>query len=180
MKKIIIITFIISFNSCQFSDSGSEILTDAEWYDALTIGGTLAGLRNDEFYLYQFYENKELAEVIKSTYLFGAKIFSYQTSDSVMNYIQERSNKLITNQLDTLLNITFRADTTNITEDYMLLSEPFNVDKELLCFSMTYKNSNYSNGHWIYFFKKSAGFFKIEGFYNVNTDSFYETSKLSE
>ncbi len=110
----------------------------------------------------------------KQVYTLGTDIFGYQYQDSISNYVLHRDNKLISSRLDTLLDISHVRDTINHTDSYMVLSEPFFADKNLICFSISFRNSKTENGDWIFFCEKNESSFSIRGYFDIGKDQYFE------
>ncbi len=168
----------MSLSSCHEQSKEYYLLSDMDWYDAITTCSALAGLQDEEVYVYKYYESNELSNEIRDLYLYGSKIFNYQINDSINEYILTRENRLISNHIDTLQHFEYITDITSRRSGYMLLSEPFFIDDELVCFSISLKNSDDKNGHWIYFYKKNPEVFQIMGYYDVKQKQYYTATPL--
>lgn len=178
MNKYIFAILIVALTSCQFPEKNYQILNDAEWHDALKLSISIAGINSDMIFLYQYYENSELVEVLSKEYSYGSEDFSYQINDSIIDYIKSRPNGRITNKLDTIFGLEFISDTIDVKHDYILLSKPFYIADNLLIYSMSYrKTKGDKNHHWIYYIQKQSGGVITKAIYDVAEDSYYEVIK---
>lgn len=132
MKYIIINILTIILCSCYRTDDVKPILTDNEWKDALEIAVLFAEINSDEIFIYSHFDNKRLKYELQSAYLAGSEDFGYAINDSISDYIIERRNSRIRNRFDSIMNIRLVEDTVNLNE-FILLSEPFYIDNDLLC-----------------------------------------------
>lgn len=180
MKATIITFVLVALGSCNNPDNYNQtILNDNEWFDALEIAITFAEINSSGIGIYECFDNCKLKNELYSAYQYGAENFDYIVSDSILNFILDRGNSKIVNKIDTLFDVRFVNDTSNLDE-YLLLSEPFYIDSQLLCYSMLYKNSEVESfSCWVYYIQKHNGSIKTLAIYDINGDAFYEAQPLN-
>lgn len=163
---------LLNLCCCKFQDKQHQILTDNEWSDIT--GVTLGFAKGDVPYVLKEYGNIELRGITLSVYVNCSDI-GYAINDSILNNIKNRKNKLITNRLDTINNIRFVSDTKGFNHNFVTYSEPFYVNNEILCLSMSNRIvSENKTLEWVFFLKKKNGKFRVLTFYDVQKDVFYD------
>ena len=176
MRKIIFVVIMLGLFGCKNINKQSQLLTDKEWGDILNI--TLPLATGDKPYIYKKYGNVELKDITLIIYNYCADI-GYELNDTILNYIKNRDNKLITNKLDMMFNINFISDLNGFKHNYVIYSEPFYVNNQILCISMSNKLVN--EGvllEWVFFLKKQNDSIKIIKFYDDQKDMFFKPVPL--
>lgn len=165
--------------SCQLEQKKEQVLSDSDLYDALAVAVGFARINADELFLYENYENKDLADILSNEYRFGAEDFGYQVEESVLDNIEHRKNSRISISLDSIQWIRFTNDTIGLNEAYIVLSEPFNVDSLMVMYSMTYRNRIDSEEQlWIYYLQEQDGKMKTKLIFDVTNNEFFESTPL--
>jgi hypothetical protein len=165
-----LVTIILLFSSCENEDNQHIEMSDNDWYNLISVGGSIARLFESDLIIYDQFENGLLSSEILKAYKKGSPVLGYLIQDSINNYILERKNLKITNRLDKILNIVLLADTSNTKRPYLLLSEPFRINAEFYCFSIAQRGL--MDNHWIYFFERKNGEAEIMAIYEVKEDRF--------
>lgn len=169
-----VISIAVVLFSCSITKNSDLILEDNEWRDALEVAVMFAEITSEEIDMYSYFENRKLKDELHSAYLSVAEEFGYSINDSIADYIFKRNNSKICNRLDTIMKINFVRDTIGLDE-YIMISEPFYISNDLLCYSMMYKKLNASkSSHWIYYITKQNGSVKTKAIYDIKEDEFYE------
>jgi len=176
MKKIIFVVVLLSLFGCRNINKQPQLLTDKEWSDILNI--TLPLAKGDKPYIYRKFENVESKEIISSVYT-NCEDIGYELNDTILNYINSRNNKLITNKLDTMFNVSFVSNLNGFKHNYVIYSEPFYVNNQILCISMSNKIiKEDALLKWVFFLKKQNDSIKVIEFYDVQKDMFFEPAPL--
>ena len=78
-----------------------------------------------------------------------------------------------------MLNISYVFDTTGFKENFVIYSEPFYINEDIICISMS-NNKILENIilQWVFFLKKQNESFKIIEFYDVKKGMFYKPSQF--
>jgi len=180
MNKIYVYLFtFLLLNSCGVGEYGNDsVYTDNDWHSILETAFRLANVyKQENVFLYEKFDNELIEDTILFAYTIGAEIYGYKILDSKKEFIRNRESSYFSNNLDTILNIKYISDTVIIAE-YFVFSEPFYIDKNKICFSLSYVRKNQGGQHWIYFTEKSEDKVKILDVYDVNEDALYGVKKL--
>lgn len=176
MKSLVPILIMLSLFGCKPESKQVQILTDGEWRDVLI--NTLWLAEGNKPYIFKEFENIGSIDIISKTYI-NCTNLGYELNDSILNKITNRKNKPITNKLDTMLNISYVFDTTGFKENFVIYSEPFYINEDIICISMS-NNKILENIilQWVFFLKKQNESFKIIEFYDVKKGMFYKPSQF--
>lgn len=176
MRKIVFIVITLCLFGCENKNSQSQLLTDKEWSDILNL--TLPLAKGDKPYIYYKYGNVELKHITSNVYSNCIDI-GYELNDTILNYIKNRNNKLITNELDTMFNVNFVSNLKGFKHNYVIYSEPFYVNNQIICVSMSNKILNEDALlMWVFFLKKQNDSIKIIEFYDAQKDMFFKPATL--
>ena len=180
MKKNILLFFtIIIVLSCKMPSKLEKLSNVSEelWYPIIQ-ALLISGIEGDKTYIYYRYENNVQKEFIEASYDLGHDIYNYEINDSIVHYINSRTDNIISMRLDTIDNVEFIVDTIGFN-NYFLLSEPFFITNDRLFFTVTNKKLNSEPKYWIYFFYKNEDSLKISGYYDVQEETFYNAMPLN-
>ena len=176
MKNLMFFIVLLSLFGCKSEIKQVQILTDGEWRDILV--NTLPLAEGNIPYIFKEYENTGLKDIISNIYV-NCTDLGYEINDSILSHISNGKNKPITNRLDTMFNVSFVYDTIGFNDNYVIYSEPFYVNKEIICISMSNKKKPENiTLQWIIFLKKQNGRFKIIEFYDIKKDKFYKPAEI--
>jgi hypothetical protein len=173
---VIITCFAFLCKCSQQKEAQHKILSDKEWKSVLDFA--LIFSKSTEGILFKDFCNEEMNEVLKYAYINGDSLLQYSVSDSIINILNTRYNKLITNRFDTISNLSFVIDTFNLKKNYIMFSEPFYINDTLLCFSMINKMQNDNTDQMVFFFKKEYDKFEVIEYYVLKTDKFFKLVPL--
>jgi hypothetical protein len=176
MRNLVLLIISLSLFGCRTENKPVQLLTDNEWRDILK--STLPLAEGEKPYIFKEYENINSKDVISKIYTTCVDL-GYELSDSTLSKINNRLNKPITNRLDTMFSIRFISDTNRVSDNFVIYSEPFYVNDEILCISMINKKVLENTAlQWVIFLKKKNESFKIIEFYDVKKDQFFRPAPL--
>jgi len=176
MKYITFFLILLSLFGCKTDKKQVLEYTDNEWRDILK--NTLPLAEGNKPYIFKEFGNMESKDIISNIYSICTDL-GYELNDSILKNINNRKNKPIKNNLDTMFNVGFVFDTSDFNYNYVIYSEPFYVNNEILCVSMSNKNviENITL-QWVFFFKKQKEALKIIEFYDFKKDKFFRPAPL--
>jgi hypothetical protein len=177
MKQLFFLLVIILGTSCvKEKRTQDQMLTDNDWHDFLSKSLALANVNKP--FIFKEYGNIELMEITSSLYT-NCEDLGYKINDSILANIHKRINKPITNNLDTMFSASFVSDTNKLGYDFVVFSEPFHVNSEMLLITMLKKDVKENKIYqWGFFLKRQNGSMKIITFYNAQKDLFYDPIPL--
>ncbi|HAF29364.1 MAG TPA: hypothetical protein DCG75_09995 [Bacteroidales bacterium] len=176
MKKVFFIVIILSFFGCKEENKQTQVLTDTEWRDVLY--RTLPFTGGSKPYIFDEFGNVESKDIVSHVY-FNCTYLGYEINDSILSYINKRKNNLIVNKLDTMFNVSYVHSINEIDYNYTVYSEPFYVNNQIICVSISNKKVLKDETHeWVFFLKKQKGSFEIIEFYDAQKDAFYKNVPL--
>lgn len=178
MKYLVLIFVLLCLFGCRTDKKHNQVLTDHEWHDILAQSFALSDISKP--YIFTEYDNTGLKNIILDSYN-NSTFLGYEISDSILNYINTRANKHITNHLDTMFTVSFIIDTIRDRSDYVLFSEPFFVNDKIICVAMSNRKirENITLKKVFYFIKREDKVLRILGYYDVKKDIFYKATPLS-
>ncbi len=178
-KLLVLITFIVILG-CQDNRKVKDG-NNTCFFDALEQALLIAHIEiNDVCFFYKF-ENQLDKDSLKNFYYYGSNIYGYEVSDSIINYIDDRKNKVLSNNIKKCekANLEIINDTIGFQGDYVMISEPIYVEENRLLFSIRNKRSLHSyHERWIFFLEHKLEGFKVSSFYNFQKDKLYLEGEL--
>ncbi|NOX85093.1 MAG: hypothetical protein GXO86_03860 [Chlorobi bacterium] len=163
-----IIILTTTFLGCN-NKMPNSVLNKSEWK---SVSGILFFANNSNYHLYYKYINSETNDIVNKLY-YNCTYLGYEVNDSLVNYILNRKNKIIIPKIDKIFGIDYIYDTT-VSNSILYFSEPFYVNKHIICFSVTNKNYGEIKWQFVYFIKKQNNSFKIILYYDTKEDKFYK------
>jgi len=178
MRYLVYIFVLLCLFGCKNDNKYSHVLTDKEWHDIIAQTFLLSDIK--EPYIFQKYDNTGLKKTILDSYI-NSTFLGYEINDSILNYINTREDKPITNHLDTMFAVSFITDTIRNRSDYVLFSEPFFVNDKIICIAMSNRKirDDITLKKVFYFIKRDDKVLRILGYYDVNKDVFYKATPIS-
>jgi hypothetical protein len=176
MKAIIFILSIV-LCSCKGVDNDLLELSNEKWNKIVSSGATLAGISNMGTYLFSEYDNSNLAVDVLKIYSNSEELLEYQIEESIINYLQDRKSRLINKIIDTSINIAFISDTLSLRENYFILSEPFRINSELICFSLLTRINANMNHHFLFFCSDADKGMSIIAYYDFKKEMYFKATK---
>lgn len=173
---------ITLLSACSTRLNDEQTIPDHEWRDILI--NTIPFIEHEHEtpiinypfksqFIFKYYNNVELKSIISKVYAFNTAL-GYEVDDSILLYIKSRNNKPITNNLDTMLSLSFIYDTNMFDKDFLIYSEPFYINENIICVSLTHrqKMKNITRSK-VYFIRKESELIELVEFYDVNENQFY-------
>jgi hypothetical protein len=180
MNKLYYVIVICLFSGCHYSNHTdySIIFSDKDWSKILVPITILSDLQEGN--IFYKYENLEMNSFIDSLYEYCDTMLNYQKNRTIQEYICNRKNTTITNNLDTIFNgkIHLIKDTISNKNQYIILSEPFAINDSLVCLASTIikPKEKFKNKH-IWFLKKIDSSWEVIFLYNNNRRRFFMRSE---
>ena len=169
MKKVFLILTVIIASSC-IKTKTISVLNKKEWSSIATNSFITKG---NHHHLYYKYLNTNVKEIIYKLYN-TCTYLGYEANDSIAKYILNRKDKIISCKLNKIFNMNYVRDTIDFKISVLYLSEPFYVDKNLICFSITDKESGKIKWSNVYFLKKQNNALSLIMLYDIINDKFYK------
>ncbi len=131
--------------------------------------------------IYYMFDNDKMKDLTKLIYLDSDSILGYNSSDSIIVNMVNRTNIRIKYTFDPIFNgkLRYIKDTVGFNGQYLVYSEPFFINDNLICISSTTikPEENFEN-QWVWFLKRKKESFDLIWFYNRNKDCYYEKAEL--
>jgi hypothetical protein len=180
MKRFVLLLFcLIFFVNCE-DDSSKINYTDLQ--DAFIAAIDFTREFKYPVSLSSEFYNVGSEEENKVTYWSFGETLSYPTNKLILRLLSDRKNKRIPKALfDNIVIDLNIVDSKQITENVVFLSEPFMIDDNRFCFSIT-KRKEGTELHWVYFVKRdrNEGEYRTFAVYDWQKDQLYDVIRATK